>query len=118
MKVAKGYKKQVVKLAALLGYKAPKTASAVMAWLDAQDEAQRIAARLKAQAANDNEAYISTHLVDQLMDMIQFMAKRKNCSAAVMQAELGILMGAGNLGRLRGSQYEEAINFVLMYQAA
>jgi len=118
MKVAKGYKKQVVKLAALIGYTAPKTASAVMAWLDAQDEAQRIVARLKAEVANDNEQVISGHLVEQLNDLIRFIAKRKNCSVDVMIAELGLTMGVGHLGRLKDSQFKAALDYVLMYRAA
>jgi len=118
MKVAKGHKKQVIKLASLIGgcIKSSRMAASVMAWLEAQQSMEAKIAKLKRLVANDNNQPISTHLADQLADIMTFMARKRGVSLAVMNAELCLAFGVGCVARLRDTQFRPALDYVLTYE--
>jgi hypothetical protein len=119
MKVAKGHKKQVVKLASLIGgyVKAPRMAASVMAWLAAQQSMEARVARLSKLVANDNYAPISCHLVSELADILAFTAAKRKVSHDVLMASLCIAFGVGSLRGLNDSQFRPALDYVLNYKS-
>lgn len=93
---------------------APTVSAGLLAFLRCFEGVEAKVARLKRQAVNDNMQYLSAHMVEQLADIIVFMAKKKGRSANVMTAQLCIAFGVGCLARLRASQFNAALDFVLM----
>ena len=118
MKVAKGHKKQVVKLASLIGgyVKAPRMAASVMAWLAAKDSMEARVARLSKLVANDNYAPISRHLVNELADIMAFTAAKRKVSLDVMTVSLCIAFGVGSLSSLHDNQFKAALDYILTFK--
>jgi len=119
MKVAKEHKKQVIKLANLIGgcIKASRMAASVMAWLEAQQSMEAKIAKLKRLVANDNNKAISVHLAGQLADIMAFTARKQKVSLAVMTAEMCITFGVGSLRGLSDSQFKAALNYIVTYKS-
>lgn len=120
MKVAKGHKKQIIKLAVLVGghLKAPAMASTVMGWLDAQYAMEKKIARLQRLVANDNNKMIGVRLADQLNDIMAFMARKNKVSLNVMTASLCLAFGVGHTARLRDNQFKAALSYALTFKAS
>lgn len=112
-------KQQTVSLLNLIAgcMKNHKTGAAVMAWMAALDNMMKLAPRLKAAAANDNDALVSERDINDLMDMIKYLAPRKLTTATVITASLGLEFGVGHLARLRRSQLDDARMYVAKYAA-
>lgn len=118
MKTVAKKQNTVIKLASLVAgcIKAPKMASAVMAWLAAQESMETRIARLSKLVANDNNKAISRHLANELAEIMAFTAKKRGVSLDIMTVALCMAMGVGYIGALRDNQFRAALDYVLTYK--
>ncbi|MGE3770231.1 MAG: hypothetical protein AB7G06_04695 [Bdellovibrionales bacterium] len=72
---------------------------------------------LKKNTANDNSRPISAHLLEQLSDIIAFIADRQHVGADTITTELSITFGIGSVTGLRDDQFRPALDYVLKYKA-
>ncbi len=71
---------------------------------------------LKKLAANDNGAKISRHLLEQLADIMGFMANKKKIDVTVMAMLLANRFDVTKLSDLRDEQFQEALDCVLTWK--
>ena len=70
----------------------------------------------KQQVANDNASPIGRHLLDQLADIMGFMAARKKIDVSVMTTLLLRRFEIARLSDLRDDQFQEALDCVLTWK--
>ena len=94
----------------------PALAQKALTYLIAQQSVYGRIAELKKLAANDNGAPISRHLVEQLADIIGFMAARKKLDVSVMTMVLADRFDITRLSDLRDDQFQDALDCVLTWK--
>lgn len=102
------------KLTSVLG--GPALAQKAVSYLIASQSVYSRIETLKKLAANDNGAKISRHLLEQLADIMGFMAAKKKVDVTVMATVLANRFDIIKLSDLRDDQFQDALNCVLTWK--
>ena len=98
------------------GLFSPALGQKAVNYLMAQQSVYNRIQELKKLAANDNGAKISRHLLEQLADIMGFMATKKKVDVSIMAMLLANRFDITKLSDLRDDQFQEALDCVLTWK--
>jgi len=108
---------QILKLAnKLMGGFGPDAAQRAVNALMVQQAIFDCIKQQKEDVANDNNNVMSRHLLDQLADIIGFMAAKKKMDVSVMATLLLRRFEIARLSDLRDDQFQDALDCVLTWK--
>lgn len=107
----------ILKIAnSVAGAFSPALAQKAVNYMMAQQSVYSRIEGLKKLAANDNGAKISKHLLEQLADIMGFMATKKSVSVEFMTVALANRFDVAKLSDLRDDQFQAALDCVLTWK--